>query len=337
MKIYLDVMGGDNAPQEIIKGAVMAKRDKNYDIILVGDEDIIKEELSRRGEGENSFEILHAPEVIDMSEDPIKAVRSKRNSSIVLGCKEIKGKDDCAFVSAGSTGAILAGASMFAGRIKGVKRPALGVVLYGVKPVLLMDNGANTEFKAQHLLEFAKMGSLYMQKVMNVASPQVALANNGTEESKGAPLYKEAHALLKEKADNFLGNIEMKDLFAGKADIIVCDGFTGNMILKTAEGSLKFAVSTLKSVLKQNAKNLVAGALIKKDLEKAFASFDPSNTGGVPLFGIDGAVFKAHGSSDALAIKNAIIKAAEFVESGFLHDARETFAAMKESDAENAE
>ena len=259
-------------------------------------------------------------------------IRSKRDSSIVVGCRAIKGNDEAVFVSAGSTGAILAGASLFAGRIKGTKRPALGVVLQGLeKPVLMMDNGANIECKPEHLLEFAKIGSLYMKNVYGIKEPTVGLANNGTEESKGSPLYKEANALLREKLPNFIGNVEMKQLFFGEADVIVCDGFTGNMILKTVEGSLTFAVKVLKGVLKKSPKNMLAAALIKNDITQAFSGFDPSATGGAPLFGIDGIVFKAHGSSDSVAIKNAIIKAAEFHASGFMAEARECFAAKDEA------
>ncbi len=329
MKVYLDAMGGDNAPAEIIKGAVLAKKEKGYEIVLVGIEEVIKNTLSALGEKEDSFEILSATEVISMEDDPIKAVRSKRDSSIVVGCRAIKGNDDAVFVSAGSTGAILAGASLFTGRIKGTKRPAIGVVLQGLeKPFLMMDNGANTECKPEHLLEFGKIGSLYMKKVYGVENPVVCLANNGTEESKGAPLYKEAHKLLKENLPEFGGNIEMKQLFSGVADVIVCDGFTGNMILKTIEGSLLHAVKLLKGVLKKNVKNILAAALIKNDLSEAFAAFDPSETGGAPLFGIDGVVFKAHGSSDSAAIKNAIIKAVEFGESGFMEEARAAFSKL---------
>ncbi len=326
MKVYLDAMGGDNAPNEIIKGAIEAKNEKNYDIVLVGKEDVIKEELKALGKDPEIFEILNSTETIGMDEDPVKAVRSKRDSSIVVGCKAIKGNDDAVFVSAGSTGAILAGASLFTGRIKGTKRPAIGVVLQGLeKPVLMMDNGANTDFLPEHLVEFAKIGSLYMKKVYGVENPVVCLANNGTEETKGSAPYKEAHKLLSEELDNFGGNIEMKQLFFGQADVVVCDGFTGNMILKTVEGSLTFAVKVLKGVLKKNVKNMLAAALIKNDITKAFSGFDPSATGGAPLFGIDGVVFKAHGSSDSVAIKNAIIKAVEFGESGFMEEVRPLF------------
>ncbi len=327
MKVYLDAMGGDNAPLEIIKGAVMAKKEKNYEIVLVGIEEVIKENLKALGEKEDSFEILNATETISMEDDPIKAVRSKRDSSVVVGCRAIKGNDDAVFVSAGSTGAILAGASLFTGRVKGTKRPAIGVVLQGLeKPFLMMDNGANIECKPEHLLEFAKIGSLYMQKIYGIKEPVVCLANNGTEDTKGSPLYKEANALLREKLPNFGGNIEMKQLFFGVADVIVCDGFTGNMILKTIEGSLTFAVKVLKGVLKKNVKNIFAAALIKNDITEAFSGFDPSATGGAPLFGIDGVVFKAHGSSDATAIRNAIEKAVDFGKSGFMEDVRKAFA-----------
>ncbi len=332
MKVYLDAMGGDNAPKEIIKGAIDAKAEKGYEIILVGKEEVIIEELKAQGKSPDIFQILNATETIEMDDDPIKAVRSKKDSSIVVGCKAIKGDDEAVFVSAGSTGAILAGASLFTGRIKGTKRPAIGVVLQGTtKPFLMMDNGANIECKPEHLLEFAKIGSLYMQKVYGVEKPVVCLANNGTEDTKGSPLYKEANALLREKLPEFGGNIEMKQLFMGVADVIVCDGFTGNMILKTIEGSLSFALKLLKGVLYKSTKNKIAGALIKSDLSDAFASFDPSETGGAPLFGIDGVVFKAHGSSDSLAIKNAIFKAVTFAESGFMKDARAAFA-VKEAD-----
>lgn len=335
MKVYLDAMGGDNAPKEIIKGAIEAKAEKGYHIILVGKEETIREELKAQGQNPDSFEILNATETIEMDDDPIKAVRRKKDSSIVVGCKAIKGDDEAVFVSAGSTGAILAGASLFTGRVKGTKRPAIGVVLQGLeKPFLMMDNGANIECKPEHLLEFAKIGSLYMKKVYGLENPVVCLANNGTEDTKGSPLYKEANALLREKFDNFGGNIEMKQLFFGQADVIVCDGFTGNMILKTIEGSLTFAVKVLKGVLYKNTKNKLAGALIKNDITEAFSGFDPSATGGAPLFGIDGIVFKAHGSSDSTAIKNAVFKAVTFAESGFMKDVRECFAEKEETEEE---
>lgn len=332
MRIIIDAMGGDNAPEEIVKGAVRAKRELGVDITLVGIEDKVRECL--KAEGCEDIDIVNATEVISMSDDPSTATRRKKDSSMAVALTMLKdGKGD-AVVSAGSTGALLTGATLTVKRIRGIRRAALAPVLpAGEHGVMLIDCGANVECTAEYLLQFAFMGSFYAKKLMGCEAPRVGLLNVGTEDTKGGELQHQAFALLK-KADeegriNFVGNIEGTDVFAGKVEVVVTDGFTGNVLLKTTEGAIKFMMSALKGVFYKNTVNKLAAAVIKSDLAEMKKSMDVNEVGGTALVGISKPVIKAHGSSNAASIFAAVRQAVKFVESGLIADINENIEYMK--------
>ena len=312
MTIYVDVMGGDHAPLETIKGAYLAAQEFGVALTLVGKVDVISDIVKQEKLSSDKISLLNAEEIVTMDEEPAAAVRKKKESSVVVSALKEKEDSGSVFVSAGSTGAVLSAALLYTGRIKGVQRPALCTLLPGKMPVLLIDNGANAECKPEYLLQFAVMGSAYMQAVLGIERPRVALVNIGAEEIKGTPLYKETHQLLKDANVNFVGNLEPKELLDGVADVVVCDGFTGNIILKTLEGSFHYTFGLLKKIFMKNGMTKLAAAILKKDLYGIKKKMDPSTTGGVPLLGINGGVIKAHGSSDAVAFKNAIGQAIQF-------------------------
>lgn len=312
MTIYIDAMGGDHAPLEIVKGAYLAAKEFATPLTLIGDTDIIDEIVKKENLTSDKISLIDAKQNISMDEEPANAVRKKKDASVVVAALKVKEDPGSVFVSAGSTGAVLSAALLYTGRIKGIQRPALCTLLPGKTPVLLIDNGANAECKPEYLVQFAIMGSAYMQAVMGIENPRVALANIGAEEIKGTPLYKETHQLLKETDINFIGNLEPKELLNGCADVLVCDGFTGNIILKTLEGSFLYTFGLLKKIFMSGIKTKLAAGLLKKDLYALKKTMDPSTVGGVPLLGINGGVIKAHGSSDAEAFKNAIGQAIKF-------------------------
>lgn len=332
MRIIIDAMGGDNAPEEIVKGAVRAKRELGVDVTLVGIEDKVRECL--KAEGCEDIDIVNATEVISMSDDPSTATRRKKDSSMAVALTMLKdGKGD-AVVSAGSTGALLTGATLTVKRIRGIRRAALAPVLpAGEHGVMLIDCGANVECTAEYLLQFAFMGSFYAKKLMGCEAPRVGLLNVGTEDTKGGELQHQAFALLK-KADeegriNFVGNIEGTDVFAGKVEVVVTDGFTGNVLLKTTEGAIKFMMSALKGVFYKNTVNKLAAAVIKSDLAEMKKSMDVNEVGGTALVGISKPVIKAHGSSNAASIFAAVRQAVKFVDSGLIADINENIEYMK--------
>lgn len=313
MAIYIDAMGGDNAPEAMVQGAVMASNEFGIDITLIGEETAVRAALEKTDLPTQRISVLDAKEVIDMEEDPVKAVRSKRNSSMVVGASLIKEDKKSVFISAGSTGALLAAALLFTGRIEGIHRPALTTMLPGRKPFLFLDNGANADCKAEYLVQFAKMGAVYMEAIMGIKKPKVGLLNIGTEEHKGNALCKETHALLTaESGIYFAGNAEPKDLLDGKFDVVVSDGFTGNIFLKTLEATITYLLSMIKGTLKSSPKAKIGGLLIKKDLKKMLKSMDPAAYGGALLLGINGGIFKTHGNSDAPTVRNAIKLAVTF-------------------------
>lgn len=324
MRIILDAMGGDNAPGEIIKGAAEALEalGGGLTIVAVGDEAKVREAAKAAGLAEESgrFEIVHASEVIEMCDEPARAIRRKKDSSLVVGLKMLADGQGDAFVSAGSTGALHVGASLIVRCFKGVKRPALATVIPGgKKPYLLMDCGANVECRPQMLDAFGVMGSVYMQKVQGIESPSVALVNNGAEESKGTPLYREAHQLLKQNPHiRFVGNIEPRDIPAGNADVVVCDGFTGNVILKLTEGLAKSLLGMIKQVFLASGISKLAYLLVKGGMAGLKKQMDSEEYGGAPLLGTARPVIKAHGSSKAKGIKNAIRQAKICVESNMI-------------------
>ena len=316
MKIILDAMGGDNAPAEILKGAAAATAAwPDVEILAVGDAEKIAACVKENAIEMKNIEIVNATEVIEMCDEPAKAVRAKKDSSMVVGLRMLaEGKGD-AFVSPGSTGALHVGASLIVRTVKGVKRPALATVIPGKTPFLLLDCGANVECRASMLEAFGVMGSVYMNKVMGLEQPRVALVNNGAEESKGTPTYVEAHQLLKNnKAIHFVGNIEPRDIPAGHADVVVADGFTGNVVLKLTEGLAKYFGSKLKEMFKKSLGTKVGYLLLKGGVADFKKSMDADEYGGAPLLGTRRPVIKAHGSSNARAIQNAIRQARLCVE-----------------------
>ena len=315
MRIILDAMGGDNAPEAVVKGAVQACREFGEEIVLVGQEAAVRRCLTDAGaENEPKITVVNATEVVTMEDDPATACRRKKDSSMTVALTMLKNGEGDAVVSAGSTGALLTGATLITKRIRGIRRAAMGPVLpNGGKGVLLMDCGANVECTPEYLLQFAYMGSFYAERILGCENPRVALLNVGAEDTKGGELQKETFALLKQAADegriNFIGNAEGSDLLTGKMDVLVTDGFSGNVMLKTVEGAAKFMFKQLKGVFYSSTKNKLAALAIKKDLGGMKAMLDPSEVGGTAMLGIAKPVIKAHGSSDDRAIYNAVRQA----------------------------
>lgn len=316
-KIAVDAMGGDNAPHEIVKGAAEAVRTRgDIQVCLVGRQEVIEEELRKHSYPSGQIRVVHAEEVIETAELPVMAIRRKKKSSIVAGMNMVKQKEMDAFVSAGSSGAILVGGQVIVGRIKGVERPPLAPLIPTEKGVsLLIDCGANVDARPSHLLQFAQMGSIYMEHVAGVPNPKVAIVNIGAEEEKGNALVKETYPLLKACPDiHFTGSIEAREIPRGEADVIVCEAFTGNVILKLYEGLSGTLLDVVKKGLMSGLRSKLGALLIKPALKETMKSFDASAYGGAPLLGLNGLVVKIHGSSKAAEVKNAIIQCVAFKE-----------------------
>ena len=336
MKIIVDAMGGDNAPQAVVQGALDAHKTLGVDILLVGRAaDILKcVEVCGETTLPKGVEIRDASEVVEICDDPATAFKVKKDSSLTVGLNLLKDGQGDAFVSAGSTGALLAGATLVVKRIRGLRRAAMGPVIpvFGGRAVLC-DCGANAECTPEYLLQFAYLGSFYAKRVLGVENPRVGLLNIGAEETKGDTLRLETHALLKAAGEagriNYIGSIEGNDAMMGEADVIVADGFAGNVFLKSMEGAAKFMFKELKKVLYSSAKTKIGAMLIKNDLASMKKLLDPSEVGGTAFLGISKPVIKAHGSSDARAITNAILRAREYAESGFIADIEANISAMK--------
>ena len=317
MRIILDGMGGDNAPGEIVKGAVEASKLIEDEIVIVGDGDKIEFQLKKYKYSDEKISVKHASEVIENDDAPVRAVRRKKDSSMVVGLNMVKSGDGDLFISAGNTGALMAGALFNLGRIQGIDRPAIASIypiLGTKKPSLLVDAGANSECKPSNLLEFAMMGSIYMEKVLGRENPKIGLVNLGVEETKGSTLTKAAFGLLEKSHLNFSGNIEAREVPLGGADVVVCDGFVGNVILKLTEGLAINIVNLLKKKFTENARAKMGAVLLSKKLRSLKEEFDYTEYGGAPILGVKGPVVKMHGSSNANAVKNSILKAIPFAE-----------------------
>lgn len=320
MKILIDVMSGDNAPLEMIKGAEMAAREFDAQIVIIGDENVISDVAVKNEIDLTGIEIVNATSVITMEDKPMCVVREKRDSSMSRGLKLLAEGEVDAFVSAGNTGALITGATLIVRRITGINRAAIASVLPLSNPVILMDSGANLTVTSDNIVQFAFMGAKYMEKIYGIERPRVGQLNNGTEYNKGNALQVESYQVLSESGLEFVGNVESKEVPFGVCDVLVTDGYTGNIFLKSVEGMGKFMMGLLKDILKTNIATMVSALTMKEKLSDIKHRFDTSEHGGAPLLGISKPVIKAHGSSDAKAIKNAVRQAIHFVDTGINDD-----------------
>ena len=315
--VALDAMGGDHAPQAVVEGAVAAVNcSSDVKVFLVGKEEQIQQELSKYTYDSNQVEVVPAAEVIEMAEPPVLAIRKKKDSSIVKALQLVKEGTCDAFVSAGSSGAVLVGGQLIVGRLKGVERPPLAPLIpTETGAALLIDCGANVDARPSHLVQFAKMGSVYMESIMGIKSPKVAIVNIGAEEEKGNTLVKETFPLLKNTPEiNFIGSIEARDIPKGMADVIVCEAFVGNVILKLYEGVGSTLIKTVKKGMMTSLRSKIGALLVKPALKECLKSFDLEEYGGAPLLGLKGLVVKTHGSSKAGEIKNTVLQCRTFKE-----------------------
>ena len=334
MKIVIDGMGGDNAPKSNVEGAVNAIKEYNIDLIITGDKDILEKEFSNYEFDKSKLEIVHTTEIIENEDKPVKAIRSKKDSSMVVALRLVKeGKAD-AVISAGNTGALLAGGLFVVGRIKGIDRPCLCPAIPNVKRgmTLIADGGANADCKPRNLVEFAAMSNIYARKVLDLKNPKIALANVGIEEGKGNDLVKKAYDELKNIDINFIGNVEGRDVINAYTDIIVCDGFTGNILLKSTEGVAMSVMGLLKETFLSSTKGKIGAMLLKDDLRKLKSFMDYAEYGGAPLLGVNGGVIKAHGSSDSRAIKNAVNQGIKFAKGNVLDDIKDFIKSMENNE-----
>lgn len=326
--VALDAMGGDNGTAAMVKGAVDAvNTSSEIKVLLVGIEDTIKSELLKYQYPSELIQIVNASEVITNDETPTSAIRRKKDSSIVRGMRLVKDGEADAFVSAGSTGAVLAGGIFIVGRLKGVERAPIGTIIPTEKGVsLLVDSGANVDARSSHLIQFAKMGSIYMKYVMGIDNPRVSIVNIGVEEEKGNALVKETYPLLKECSDiNFTGSIEAREIPHGGADVIVCEGFTGNVILKLYEGLGATLIGMVKKGMLASLRSKLGAFLVKPALKDTLKAFDATQYGGAPLLGLNGLIVKTHGSSTAKEVKNTIFQCVAFKEQQITEKLKECF------------
>ena len=329
VKVALDAHGGDNAPDVVIDGAINAlKESDNLKIYLVGVKDMITPKLETLSYDKERLEIVEASEIISMAEPPVAAIRKKKKSSIVLGMQMVRDKEADAFVSCGSTGAVLVGGQVIVGRIKGVDRPPLAPLIPTTKGFsLLIDCGANVDSKPSNLVQFAKMGSIYMEKMLGIENPTVGIVNIGAEEEKGNNLVKDTFPLLKNCSEiNFIGSVEARDIPSGFCDVVVCDAFVGNVILKLYEGLGSTLISTIKESMMSSTRGKIGGALVKPALKEKLKSFTVSEYGGAPLLGLKGLVVKGHGNSTEVEIKNALLQCVKFKESDILNILSNSFS-----------
>lgn len=314
-RVALDAMGGDNAPGEIVKGAVDAVNEyANIEVVLVGDSEKVEAELLKYQYDKERISVVHTTETISMDEPPVNAIRKKKDSSLVVAMNMVKKKEADAFVSAGSSGAILVGGQVIVGRIKGIERPPLAPIIPTANGVsLLIDSGANVDARSSHLVQFARMGSVYMEKIVGIKNPRVAIVNIGAEEEKGNALVKETFPMLKNCTDiNFIGSIEARDIPSGAADVIVCEAFVGNVILKLYEGLAGTLISKIKDGMMSTLKSKIGALMVKPALKSTLKSFSVEKYGGAPLLGLNGLVVKVHGNSKAIEVKNALNQCISF-------------------------
>ncbi len=323
MLIALDAMGGDLAPAETVAGALLARAEHGIEVALVGPKDLLEAELVRQGQPASSMQIVHASEVIGMDEPPAQAVRAKRDSSINVAMGMVKRGVAGGFVSAGNTGAAMASALVTLGRIHGIERPALGTVApFTSRGVLVLDVGANADVKPSYLVQFAQMGSVYAERVLSIPSPRVGLLNIGGEEGKGSELAQEVFEKLKTAGVNFIGNVEGGEVHKNRADVIVTDGFTGNVAVKVTEGVADFIFSELRTALTSKLQYKLAALVLRPGLIGLRDRMDPGTYGGAPLLGVNGFVLIAHGNSNARSFKNALRRAHDAAQSGMIDSIR---------------
>ncbi len=336
MKIIIDAMGGDNAPAEIVKGALLAQKEFGVDVVLVGREADVSACLADEGVRLPcaGIEVRNATEVVEMEDDPATVTRRKKDSSMTVALNMLRDGEGDAVVSAGSTGALLTGATLIVKRVRGIRRAAMAPAIpNNGNGVLLMDCGANVECTPQYLLQFAYMGSFYARSIMGYEKPRVGLLNVGVEESKGGELQKQAYALLKQAGDEgrirFIGNVEARELLSGDVDVLVTDGFSGNILLKGVEGAIKFLMHSIKDIFSSSLKNKLAAAVVYGDMRELKHRMDVNEVGGTALLGISKPVIKAHGSSDARAIRSAVRQAIRFIEADVVGEITENVEYMR--------
>lgn len=333
IKVAVDAMGGDNAPSEIVKGAVDAvSKRSDIQVLLVGREDAVKQELLKNAYKGNQIQVVPASEVIETDEPPVNAIRRKKDSSIVVAMNLVKSGEADALVSAGSSGAILVGGQVIVGRNKGVERPPFGALIPTENGVsLLLDSGANVDARPAHLVQFARMGSIYMEHVIGITKPRVGIVNVGAEEEKGNALVKETFPLLKACDDiNFTGSIEAREIPHGGADVIVCEAFTGNVILKLYEGTGETLIGMVKKGMMGSLRSKIGALLVKPALKETLKAFDAAQYGGAPLLGLKGLVVKTHGSAKAVEVSNSIIQCVTFKEQKINEKIKESLDAKEQ-------
>lgn len=331
MKIIIDAMGGDNAPQAPVKAAVEAAEKLDIDIVLVGKTNVLEKELSAYNYPKDRISIANADDVISNHEEPARAVRSKKGASVVVAANMLRNGEGDAMLSMGNTGALLTAGLLIVGRIKGILRPALATLLPSEKgPKMLIDAGANTNCKSENLVQFGIMGSIYMKNVLGIESPTVGLMSNGEEEGKGDELTKETYPLLCEAPVNFIGNIEGRDVMEGTADVITCDGFVGNVILKTVEGMGHVVSHKVKNIFTKSIFTKIGALFVMNGINEFKQTMDYREYGGAPLLGTKKPVIKGHGSSDAKAVFSAICQAKKFVETNVIEDIVNNINCMEE-------